>query len=180
MAENWYALQVFAGKEKWTAQHLEYRGYEQLLLLYRKERQWSDRRKRVDLPVFPGYVFCRYDPAHRVSLLSVPGVIRAVGFRNQPIPVVEEEIAALRRLQHLPGLLLPWSYLREGDRVRIEGGALDGLVGTLVQVKKAARVVVSVTLLQRSVAVEVDESRLRPATVGSWREPEPGPSHWAR
>jgi transcription antitermination factor NusG len=162
LVDNWYALQVYTTKERWTAEHLAARGFEHLVLLFHEGRQWSDRFKTVCQSVFPGYVFCRFPLAQRSQVLAVPGVIRVVGVGKQPSPVDSQEIEALRRVEHLPGMLRRWPYLRQGDEVQIEGGPLDGLIGNLVNVKKGPRVVVSVTLLQRSVAVEVDGCRIRP------------------
>jgi transcription antitermination factor NusG len=153
---QWYALTVKPNHEKTTAQALESKGLESFLPLYRARRRWSDRIKELDLPLFAGYVFCRFMGGERARVLTTPGVTSVVGFGNQPAPVAEEEIEAVRAMIASGLPVGPWPYLRVGERVRIEAGPLCGLEGILTQVKDVWRVVVSVELLQRSVAAEVD------------------------
>jgi transcription antitermination factor NusG len=164
MSKKWFAVQVHTGREKWIAAYLEGYGFEQLLLLRRDKRRWSDRVKLIETPIFPGYVFCCFDLEQRGKVLSGPGVMRIVGYGRNATPIEDQEIAALQILHRAPCALEAWPYLREGDYVRIEGGALDGLVGRFARSHTGRRVVVSVTLLQRSVAVDIDRSRLTPVT----------------
>jgi len=162
MVKEWFALQVHTGREKWVASYLESWNFNQLILLQKELRQWSDRRKFIDTPVFPGYVFCEFDLEKRSSVLSAPGVLRVVGHGKTPVPIADEEIKALQKLVKAACPVQRWPYLREGDLIRIEGGSLNGLTGCFVRVKNDCRIVVSVTLLQRSVAVEVDQYRVTP------------------
>ena len=160
----WYALRVRPRFEKQVAATLVSKGYEGFLPLYRHRSKWSDRIKEVDLPLFSGYLFCRLDLNNRLPLLVTPGVIQIVGIGKTPHPVDETEIAALQTIV-LSGLQAnPRSYLNVGEKVRIEIGPLTGLEGILVALKGAHRLVVSVSLLQRSVAVEIDESWVVPTT----------------
>jgi transcription antitermination factor NusG len=158
----WFALRVKSRFEKKTALHLEGLGLEPFNPLYRSRRRWSDRIKEVDLPLFPGYVFCRFDPNDRLPVLQTPGVVSIVGFGGRPAPVDEEEIAAIQAIVRSGAPALPWPFLREGQRVRLVRGALRGLQGILLDVKSDCRLVVSVTLLQRSVAVEIDRGDIEP------------------
>jgi transcription antitermination factor NusG len=158
----WFALRVKSRFEKKTALHLEGLGLEPFNPLYRSRRRWSDRTKEVDLPLFPGYVFCRFDPNDRLPVLQTPGVVSIVGFGGRPAPVDEEEIAAIQAIVRSGAPALPWPFLREGQRVRLVRGALRGLQGILLDVKSDCRLVVSVTLLQRSVAVEIDRGDVEP------------------
>lgn len=160
MRKQWFAVQVYTGREKWVASFLAECGFSQLLLLHREQRQWSDRLKTIDTPMFPGYVFCHFDPQQRVKVLSGQGVLRIVGYGRTPTPVDDEEIAALQVIKHAACPVEKWPYLHEGELVRIEGGSLDGLTGRFAHNKTGCRVVVSVSILQRSVAVEIDRSRL--------------------
>lgn len=162
MKKQWFALQVHTGREKWIGSYLAGREVEQLVLLQKENRQWSDRRKNIERPIFPGYVFSRFAMDARAPILSTPGVLRIVGFGRIPVPVSDEEIASLQILDRADCPLQRWPFLQQGDLVRIEGGALDGLVGGFVEEKKGCRIVISVTLLQRSVATEVDSYCVTP------------------
>jgi transcription antitermination factor NusG len=164
MTNHWYAVQVHAGREKWVASYLSDRGLDHLLLLRREKRRWTDRFKTIEIPLFAGYVFCRFGALERSTVLSAPGALRVVGCGRTPLPIEDEEIAALQILNKSEYTLVEWPYLTEGDSVRLEGGALDGLLGIVVRAPGGYRVVVSVTIMQRSVAVEVERSRLTPVT----------------
>lgn len=160
---SWFALSTRRNREKNVAEILKGKGYEGFLPTYRTSRKWSDRYKELELPLFPGYVFCRFDPLRRLPILTTPGVILVVGNGRVPIPVEDSEIEALKRISRSHLQAEPWPYLQVGQRVLIEGGSLAGLEGILQDVRKSCRLVVSVNLLQRSVAVEVDRSWVRPA-----------------
>jgi transcription antitermination factor NusG len=150
-----------------VAASLRSKGFEELLPLYRSRNRWSDRVKDVDLPLFPGYVFCRLQPSSRLPVLTTPGVVSIIGSGKTPQPVEPEELADFQSLVRSGMPAIPWPFLKAGERVRIEHGALVGIEGILTAVKKESRVVLSVTLLQRSVAVEVDRNFIRPILPGS-------------
>jgi transcription antitermination factor NusG len=154
----WFALQVRARYEQGVADHLEGKGYEWFLPLYKCRKRWSDRIKEVEAPLFPGYLFCRLDPQDRLPILKTPGMIQIVGSNRTPIAVDESEIEAIQRMVASGIPNQPWPFLSAGDRVRIESGPLSGLEGILVEFKGNHRLVLSVTLLQRSVAVEIDSA----------------------
>ncbi len=154
----WFALQVRAKHELVVANFLRGRGYDPFVPLYQCRRVWSDRIKVVDAPLFPGYLFCRLDVHHRLPVLMTPGVIQIVGQKRLPMPVDETEIRAIQSMvmSGLPNL--PWPFLQVGDRVQIDGGPLRGIEGILVEVRGTHRLILSVTLVQRSVAVEIDSA----------------------
>ena len=154
----WFALQVRTRQEASVAQQLNGQGYEQFLPLYKVRKRWSDRIKEVNAPLFPGYLFCRFNPQDRLPILKTPGVIQIVGFNNGPAAVDEAEIHSIQTLVAAGVPHQPWPFLAAGDRVRIESGPLLGLEGILIDVKRSHRLVLSVTLLQRSVAVEIDSA----------------------
>ncbi len=152
----WFALQVRSRRESIVATHLSGQGYECFLPLYKSVRHWSDRMKELEQPLFPGYLFCRFDFQNRRPLLMTPGVIQIVGVGRTPMPVDESEVESVRQAL-LSGLTnQPWPYLEVGEKVRVNYGSLRGLEGILVNFKGSHRVVLSVTLLQRSVAMEID------------------------
>jgi transcription antitermination factor NusG len=158
----WYALQVRPRFEKQVASTLVSKGIEGFLPMYLHRSRWSDRMKEVQLPLFPGYLFCRFDINKRLPILVTPGVMRVIGIGKNPHPVEEEEINALQSIT-LSGLQAePRSYLNIGEKVRIEIGPLTGLEGILQKTKGASQLVVSVSLLQRSVSVVIDESWVVP------------------
>jgi transcription antitermination factor NusG len=164
----WYALTTRPQHERRAVQILDIKGFQTFLPLYQAQRQWSDRKKVIELPLFPGYVFCRFDVERRLRVVTSPNITSIVGVGKKPFPVADEEIQAIQTMVASGLPLEPWKYLEVGQRVRIEGGSLEGLTGILVQEKNSLRVVVNVNLLRRSVAVEISRERLvaeRPA----WR-----------
>lgn len=159
----WFALTVKPRHEKSVAAGLARLGFEAYLPLYPAKRRWSDRVKIVSLCLFPGYLFCRFGYDRCLQVLNQPGVSSVVGFGSSPVPVPEEQIAAIRRLLASGSSVLPWPFLKLGQRVRIRAGALAGIGGILAKEKDIWRVVVNVELLQRSVAVEIDRDLIEPA-----------------
>jgi len=157
-----YALFTQSRLAGLTSSMLRQKGYEVFLPSYSSKRRWSDRMKVVEAPLFPGYMFCRFDVRDRLPVLSTPGMISIVGAGAKPIPVDEEEIAAVRQIVRAGLATQTWPFLRAGARVRVHSGPLRGLEGILVNTDKIDRLVVSVTLLQRSVAVEIDRQWASP------------------
>ncbi len=160
----WYAVQVRPKFERIVASTLLGKGYEGFLPVYRCKRRWSDRIKELELPLFSGYLFCRFDISKRLPILVTPGVVRIVGIGRAPVPVEENEMSAILSIVLAGANAEPCPYVHVGQRVRVDRGTFSGVEGILVAVKKPARLVVSVTLLQRSIAVEVDEAWVTPIT----------------
>jgi len=142
--------------------HLVDRGYEEFSPSYTVERRWSDRKKEIEQFLFPGYVFCRVDPQNRLPVLSAPGVVGLVGCGKIPVPIPEDEIERIRRMVQSGLLVSPWPFLEAGQTVLIERGPLTGIEGVLEEVKGKCRLVVSISLLRRSVSAEVDRHWVRP------------------
>src|SRR5271168_2837855 len=166
----WFALQVRTRNEAGVAEQLGGQGYERFLPLCKVRKRWSDRIKEVDAPLFPGYLFCRFDPQDRLPILKTPGVMQIVGFKNGPVAVDESEIQALQTIVAAGAPHQPWPFLTAGDRVRIESGPLLGLEGILTEVRRSHRLVLSVTLLQRSLAVEIDSALVTAITLPKPRQ----------
>lgn len=162
----WFAIRVRSNCEKVAALHLRERGYERFSPCYRVEAQWSDRKKDVNRFLFPGYVFCRLDPNNRLPVLSAPGVVGLVGFGKTPAVIPDEEIERIQCLVDSGLLVKPWPFLEVGQRVLIERGPLTGMEGILVEEKAECRLVLSINLLRRSVAAEVDRGWIRPLQPG--------------
>ncbi len=131
--------------------------------------RWSDRLQKVELPLFPGYVFGRFDVNHRLPIITIPGVINIVGVGKLPQPVEESEINALLAVVRSGMLLEPWPFLKAGQRVKIQDGPLRDIEGILSEIGERGKLIISITLLQRSVAVAFDRSMIRPIS----SEPNP-------
>lgn len=143
---------------------LALRGYTQFLPLYRSRRRWSDRFQDVDLPLFPGYVFCQMDINQRLPVLMVPGVVRIIGLGKRPVPVDETEIGAVRKVVASGLLAQPWPFLTTGQTVTIEEGPLRSITGIVTEINGAQQLIVSITLLQRSLAVAIPRQSIRPVS----------------
>ena len=162
---HWYAAYTTARHEKVVAQQLTERRVETFLPLYRNLHRWKDRRKLVELPLFPSYVFVRISPREKLRVLQVSGVVQLVSFNGQLAELPETEINALRNGLEHDVYAEPYPYLRVGRRIRVVRGAMAGTEGLLVRKKDKYRVVISIDVLMRSVAVEIDGGDLQ--AVGS-------------
>jgi transcription antitermination factor NusG len=153
----WCALHTRHQHEGTVAQILTSKGVEVFLPTYRTVHRWKDRKKQLELPLFPGYLFFTYQSERRIQVLSTPGVhtILTTGV-NKPAEIPHEEILAIRRAVESPLRVEPHRYLKGGDVVRIKSGPLEGLEGVVSRSKDAFRVVLSVEMLGKSAAVEVD------------------------
>ncbi|GIU75597.1 MAG: transcription termination factor NusG domain protein [Bryobacteraceae bacterium] len=158
----WYAVRVKPRFERVVCQNLAAKDFVSFLPTYKERRRWSDRVRLVELPLFPGYVFCRLDIRQRLPVLQTPGVLHFVSFDGEPAPVDPGEIQSLQTAVCSGAPLAPWPYLREGQRVMVARGPLRGLTGILLKVRDEFRLIISVTLLMRSVAVEIDRESVRP------------------
>jgi len=156
--ERWYALQLRTRWESSTATLLTGKGYQTFLPTYKTVKRVRGKSCEVNSSLFPGYVFCRFDAHRRLPVLLTPGVITVVGRGRIPIPVEDSEIEAIQKVVSTGLQTEPWPYLEVGQSVRIEDGALCGIQGILIGFKGARRIVVSVSLLRRSVALEIDRS----------------------
>jgi transcriptional antiterminator NusG len=165
VSADWFAITVRHQHERSTERALRMRGWETLVPLYRTRRQWSDRVREIELPLFSGYVLCRFPLAERLRVMDTPGVAGIVEFGGCPAPLAEREMEEIRAVLRTRLPLSPWPYLKAGDRVRLERGPLRGIEGRLIRVKDSLRLVVGVELLQRSIAVEVDPDMVAPRRV---------------
>lgn len=183
LACSWHVVHTLAHREKQVAEQMQALRIECFLPLYRSLRRWSDRKKELHLPLFPGYVFARAALEQRRRILQLAGVAGFVNFQGTPAPVPDVEIAAMR--QSLRGNLCvePYPYLPLGRRVRVHSGPLAGREGILLARKGGLRLVLSIHLIQRSVAVEVNADEIEPVPAGrsmavSWG-PSTGGDSWS-
>lgn len=157
---RWYAAYTFPRHEKAVADQLKMKAIEVYLPVYDKLSRWKDRTCRLQLPLFPGYVFVRIALSQRVRVLEIPGVVRMVGFNGHPAPLPEGEIESLRTYLSYRKAE-PYTYLAVGKRVRIYAGPLEGLEGVILRRKGKMRVVVSIDSIQRSIALELEAADVR-------------------
>jgi transcription elongation factor/antiterminator RfaH len=159
---QWYATYTRSRHEKRIAQQLERKQVEFFLPLYEAVRQWKNGKARVEFPLFPGYIFVRIPLKERLQVLEVPGVVRLVGFNGLPAPLPQADIEIMRDALRKGIEAAPHPYLKVGTRVRIKSGPLEGLQGILLRKKGKPRVVVSVDLIMRSIAIDIDSTEVEP------------------
>jgi len=153
---KWFALGVASRHEKIVSQLLRNKGFNTFLPSYVRRHQYGRRTRDFELPLFPGYLFCRLDPLQRLPILTTPGVLRLIGAGRSPIPVEDEEITSLQRAREAGVLMMPYPYWQTGQKGRITGGPLAGIEGIVLSARRPVRLVLSVRLLQRSVLLEID------------------------
>jgi len=162
MAVSWFAVRVRTSAETLVESSLRDKCEATFLPTYIECRHYCDRVKKVRAALFPGYLFCRFNPDRRLPILQTPGVQQVIGSSKGPIPVDDSEIFGLQQAATLRLSTRPWPFLRCGERVRIGYGSLAGVEGVLLYEKGSQLLVLSVELLQRSVAVQIDRSMVRP------------------
>jgi transcription antitermination factor NusG len=155
---RWYAVYTCANHERSVSDQFVSRGVEHFLPQYESVRRWKDRKVRLRLPLFPGYVFVHLALQNRLRILQVPGVVRLVGFDGHPVAVPEEEVTRVRRFLNEGFQLEPHRYLQAGRRVRVKAGPLAGIEGIFLRARNKCRIVISMDLIMRSIAVEVDRA----------------------
>ncbi|HZQ17952.1 MAG TPA: UpxY family transcription antiterminator [Terriglobales bacterium] len=158
----WYAAYTCARHEKRVAQQLKDRGIEYFLPLYRSVRRWKDRKKELELVLFPSYVFVRIELIARLQVLQLPGVVRFVAFDGRPAVLPGTDIEALRNGLSHNVIAEHHPFLNVGRRVKVVYGPLSGAEGILVRRKSESRLVISIEAIMRSIAVEIDEADVLP------------------
>ncbi len=161
----WYAIRVKPKHEKTAATAVSAKGYESFLPLYLSRRKYGDRFKNFHLPLFGGYFFARFDPQERLPILTIDSILNILGNGRELVSVPDKEITALQDAVESKLAVQPHPFLNIGDRVRLEEGPLRGAEGILVKLKGEDHLVVSVTLLQRSMSVQIDRNWVRPIEV---------------
>jgi transcription antitermination factor NusG len=160
---RWYAVHTNSRHEKTVAQQMDGSRIPYFLPLYKSVRRWKDRKKQIELPLFPGYVFVHIALRDKLQVLKVPGVVQLISFNGRPTPLHDGEIETLRNGLARTHAAEPHPYLSVGKKVRVHSGPFAGVEGILIRRKEKFRVVLSIHLIQRSVAVEVDETEIEPA-----------------
>ena len=157
---RWYVAYTYPRHEKAVADQVQLRSVETFLPTYSIKSQCKDRRVRLELPLFEGCVFTRMTVRERVKILSVPSVIRILSYRGAPVPVSDSEIDAIRTCVANGANFEPHPYIAAGDRVRVREGAFEGLEGIVVRKSNQCKLIVSLSLIQKSVSLEVGADQL--------------------
>lgn len=160
--QRWYVAHTRSRHEKSVAYILERKQIEAFVPLFRTVRRWKNGEHHVDLPLFPGYAFVRIPLVNRLQVLKVPGVVQLVGFQGTPAALEDEEVESLRQAISSGVKATPHPYLTVGRRVRVTAGPLTGREGILVRRKGVTRVVLSISLIQRSVVADLDSQSIEP------------------
>lgn len=161
---RWYAVYTYPRHEKSVLEHFESKSLEAFLPTFVTESRWKDRRVRLKTPVFPGYVFTRINASQRNKVLSSPGVIRMLCFNGMPAPIDDAEIESVKLCLERGLVLGPCPFFEVGDRVRVKSGVLEGLEGHISRRKNDRRLIVPITLIHQSVAIEIDVQLLELVT----------------
>ena len=161
---KWYAVQTRSRHEKMVARQLERQGFATFLPLTSQLRQWSDRRKLVELPLFPGYAFLQmvYEPEERLRVLGTEGIVSFVGVHGQGMPIPDKQIEHIQTLLAANVPFESYPFLKVGQRVRIRSGSLNGTEGILVGQEGDRMLVISVELIQRSVSIRLQGYEVEP------------------
>jgi transcription antitermination factor NusG len=170
-SEPWYAIYTRHQHEKVIAQVLSAKGLQVFLPLYNSTRRWKDRSVELSLPLFPCYLFLRGMVERRLQVVTTPGIVSILSVNGEPAVIPESEIEAVRKAIELGNRVEPHPFLRTGDRVRVIAGPLQGVEGILIRKKNLYRLVLSVELLERSAAVEVDVSSVERISSGHHSSP---------
>ncbi len=157
---SWLALQVIPRHEHNVDRILDIRGHEHFLPLCKVRRKWSDRTKVSELPLFPGYVFCKIRKSLMEVVRSIPGTIRIVSFGGKPYPVADEDITALQHMVQSDREVAPVPYLHVGRKVKVVSGPLAGITGIITQLRKRDRLIMSLDFIMKSISVEIDRSEV--------------------
>ncbi len=160
---NWFALQTLSRHEKVVRSQLEMRNVETFLPTMRRLSQWTDRKKEIEVPLFAGYCFARFSLANQLPVLQSQGVVRVIGSGGQAEPIPDEEIESLRKLISSPSDYVCCQYLTEGMLVEVISGPLQGVKGRLVREARPCRLVLSISLIQRAVTIEIDAASVAAA-----------------
>src|SRR5437660_11361722 len=156
---NWYAIQVRPRSELAAAKSLQNKGFHQFVPRYKSKRKWSDRSVESELPLFPSYIFCRFNPQVQMPILTTPGVIRIVGNRKMPLPIQIQEIEAVLQIIQSRYKVEPHPFVAIGTQVLIQSGPLAGLEG-IVDGYKNRRLILSIKLIKRSIVIQLDGSEI--------------------
>jgi len=159
---RWYAVTTQPRHEKVVAQQLQAKSIETFLPLLKISSRWKDRRVLIEQPIFPGYVFTRIDLKDRPHVFSVPSVVRILSFSGAPAPIDDDEIEAVRLCLAHCDKPEPHPFPAAGELVRVKSGALQGLKGIVARHKNQCRIVVTITLIHKSISAEIDAHLLEP------------------
>lgn len=159
---QWYAIHTRSRHEQKVKEQLEKKNIIQFLPMIARLRYWKDRKKLVNFPLFPGYIFGYFPLKDRLKILTTVGVVKIIGFGEGPVPIPEKQISAIQLMVSSGLKYDPVPYFKEGQCVRVRRGPLAGVEGILIEKRKKFRLVISVDLIQHSAALEIDSADIEP------------------
>lgn len=159
---HWYALYTKSRHEKFVHEELHKKGIETFLPVRNITRQWSDRKKLIEEPLFKGYLFVHTPLTNRLPILNTKGAVCFVGPRSSPVVVPEAELISIRHFMESEIEVNPFPYLKEGERVYIRSGPMKGVEGFIVRKDKHCRLVISLDLMMKSISVMIDQACVEP------------------
>jgi transcription antitermination factor NusG len=159
-APCWLAVYTYPRHERSVADQLDSKSVESFLPTFTRQSRWKDRRVEVEHPLFPGYVFARITLGERLKIITIPSVIRILSFNGKPATVPDQEIETIRLCTRAGAALEPHPFLDVGEHVRVRSGTFEGAEGIVIHQKNRCKILISIGLIQRSVALEVDCDQL--------------------
>jgi len=161
----WYAVYTYPRHEKVVTEQLEAKSIETFLPTFVTESRWTDRRVQIQTPAFPGYVFIRISKSERSKVFAIPGVVKILSYNGVPAPIDELEIEAVKLCLKRGATPAAHTFIEIGERVRVRSGILEGVEGLIVRCKNERRLIVPISLINQSIAVEVDADLLEPLDI---------------
>lgn len=156
----WYAVYTYPRHERSVADQLERKSVETFLPTFTSQSRWKDRRVEIARPLFPGYVFTRIGLGERLKIVSIPSVVRILSFNGKPATIPDQEIETIRLCMTGAARLEPHLFLAVGERVRVRSGAFEGAEGIVIHQNNRCKILISIGLIQQSVALEIESSQL--------------------
>ncbi|MBN2425502.1 MAG: UpxY family transcription antiterminator [Calditrichaceae bacterium] len=157
---KWYAVYTKPRHEKKAEELLKNKGIETFLPLVKRVRQWKDRKKKVELPLFNGYLFVHIDYKYRFDILGTHGIVKIINFKGIPAVVPDWQIQSLKQMLEHPELVQLEEYMKLGELVRVSDGPFKDLIGTVKQIRGEDRLIITIEGIMQTVSVEVDRSNL--------------------
>jgi len=157
---NWYVLTTRSRHEKKSEQFLKNRGFEVFLPLQKVMRKWIDRKKMVEVPLFSGYLFIRYDESKRFDVLNTPGIVRFLRYNNMDATISDSQVEAIKMaLNEIPDKIdVIDQHFSEGEEIRIKSGPFKGFYGKIIHYNNNRKIMISIDSIGKSILIEIGKT----------------------